>query len=42
MPAYHVERSTRIDASESKVLPAIEDFNEWPKWSPWLCMEPTA
>ena len=42
MPAYHIERSTSIDANESKVRPAIEDFNEWPKWSPWLCMERTA
>lgn len=42
MPAYHVERSIRIDANDSQVRPAIEDFSEWPKWSPWLCMEPTA
>lgn len=41
MPAYHVERSVRIDADESRVRPAIENFAEWPKWSPWLCMEPT-
>lgn len=40
MPAYHVERSIKIDAPEDKVRAAIEDFNEWPKWSPWLCMEP--
>ncbi len=42
MPAYHVERSVRIDANASQVQPAIEDFGAWPKWSPWLCMEPTA
>ena len=42
MPAYHVDRSVKIDAPLSKVRPAIEDFSEWPKWSPWLCMEPTA
>lgn len=42
MPAYHVQRTIRIDAPESKVKPAIQDFNEWPKWSPWLCMEPQA
>lgn len=40
MPAYHIERSILIDAGEAKVRPAIEDFGEWPKWSPWLCMEP--
>ena len=42
MPAYHVERSIRMDANEAKVRPAIEDFNNWPHWSPWLCMEPNA
>ena len=42
MPAYHVERSIQIGANESQVRPVIEDFSEWPKWSPWLCMEPTA
>ena len=42
MPAYHIERSITIDAPESKVRPAIENFAEWPKWSPWLCMEPDA
>ena len=42
MPAYHVQRTIRIDAPEAKVKPAIQDFSEWPKWSPWLCMEPQA
>ncbi len=40
MPAYHIQRSLLIDASEAKVRSAIENFAEWPKWSPWLCMEP--
>ena len=42
MPAYHVERSITIDAPESKVRSAVEDYAEWPKWSPWLYMEPSA
>ena len=42
MPAYHIERSVTIEAPEDKVRSAIEDFAEWPKWSPWLCMEPEA
>lgn len=42
MPAFHVERSIVINAPEAKVRPAIENFEEWPKWSPWLCMEPDA
>jgi effector-binding domain-containing protein len=40
MPAYHVERSTTIDAPIARVRPAIEDYRQWPKWSPWLCCEP--
>jgi len=42
MPAYHVDRSIRINAPVSRVRPAIENFAEWPNWSPWLCMEPEA
>ena len=42
MPAYHVERSIEINASAERVRPALSDFAEWPKWSPWLCMEPNA
>ncbi|MCA9265220.1 MAG: GyrI-like domain-containing protein, partial [Planctomycetales bacterium] len=42
MPAYHVERSIRVGAAESTVRSIIQDFNQWPDWSPWLCMEPTA
>jgi hypothetical protein len=42
MPAIHVERSVRIAAPVSRVRPAVEDFHQWPRWSPWLCMEPNA
>ena len=42
MPSYQIERTIRIDTSESSVLPAVSDFNQWPRWSPWLCMEPDA
>lgn len=42
MPAINVERSVRINAPRSKVRSAIDNFAEWPKWSPWLCMEPSA
>ena len=42
MPRYHIERQVRINAPITKVTPAIEDFNTWPIWSPWLCMEPDA
>ncbi len=42
MPSYHIEKSIVIDVPESQVRSAVGDFNEWPKWSPWLCMEPDA
>ena len=42
MPAYHIERSIRIDAPREKVLGLVNDFSEWPHWSPWLCMERSA
>ena len=40
MPAYRIQRSITVDAPQAQVRPAIEDFAEWPNWSPWLCMEP--
>jgi uncharacterized protein YndB with AHSA1/START domain len=42
MPAYHVYRSTEIDASPEKVFDAVADFTTWTTWSPWLCAEPEA
>ena len=39
MPKFHVERSITIDAPPEKVRAAVANFAEWPKWSPWLCME---
>jgi len=42
MPAYHVERSITIDKPLKTVRNALQDFKQWPKWSPWLIMEPDA
>jgi len=42
MPAFTVTASIRINASVEAVHKAIADFNTWPIWSPWLCMERTA
>jgi len=42
MPAYHVARSKIIDVPADKVMSCLKDFHEWPKWSPWLIMEPEA
>jgi len=41
MPAFHVTESIRIDKPIGEVRAAIVDFNTWPIWSPWLCMERT-
>lgn len=42
MPAYHVFRSTHIQASPQQVFDTASDFNTWSTWSPWLCMEKQA
>ncbi len=40
MPKMHIERSTTINASIDKVYAALNDFHQWPSWSPWLIAEP--
>ena len=42
MPAYHVERSISINAPLQKVKDSLRNFKQWPKWSPWIIMEPDA
>ena len=42
MPAYHVERSITINAPLQEINDTLRDFRQWPKWSPWLIMEPDA
>ncbi|WP_295418261.1 SRPBCC family protein [Sulfurovum sp.] len=42
MPSYHVERSISIHAPLQKVKDTLRDFKQWPKWSPWIIMEPDA
>ncbi len=42
MPKIHVERSISIAAPAERVKQLTTDFNEWPAWPPWLCMEPEA
>ena len=42
MPAYHVERSISVNAPLQKVKDSLRDFKQWPKWSPWIIMEPDA
>lgn len=40
MPKINVSRSTTIQADAASVYSTLNDFNHWPKWSPWLIMEP--
>src|SRR5687767_2683731 len=39
--AYRIERSTTIAAPPERVIPLIEDFHQWSRWSPWDRMDPT-
>ncbi len=42
MPAYHVERSIVIHKPLKEIQDSLRNFKQWPKWSPWLIMEPDA
>ena len=37
---YTVSRSAVIDAPADVVFALINDFHEWPKWSPWEDVDP--
>ena len=39
---YHVERSIIVNASVKTLRDSLKNFKEWPKWSPWIVMEPDA
>lgn len=32
---FHVERSVTIDAPPEKILPLVDDYRAWTKWSPY-------
>ncbi len=40
MSAYHVVRSITIKVSKENLISSLSNYKEWPKWSPWLIMEP--
>ncbi|MEP0985246.1 SRPBCC family protein [Ekhidna sp.] len=42
MPRLTVERSIKINAPAEVVYSALNDFNKWIKWSPWLIIDPDA
>ena len=37
---FLVQRSALIKASPEKVFAVINDFNNWPSWSPWQHLDP--
>ena len=37
---FRIERSATINASPEKVLPLVNDFHNWPGWSPWEKLDP--
>jgi len=38
--AWHLERSTTIDAPPADVFPLVDDFHAWQRWSPWEQRDP--
>src|SRR5262245_58107005 len=38
---FRVQRSARILAPPEKIVAFIEDFHQWPAWSPWEKIDPT-
>ena len=40
--AFRVERSTTIKAPPEKIFALINDFHQWPAWSPWEKIDPNS
>lgn len=40
MPSFTTSRSIHIDADPAVVHALVDDFREWPKWSPWEGLDP--
>jgi hypothetical protein len=38
---FHVQRSISIQAPPEKIFLLINDFHQWPSWSPWEKLDPT-
>ncbi len=37
---FRIQRSATIAAAADKIFPFINDFHQWPSWSPWERMDP--
>ena len=40
MGGYSVERRISVDAPSDRVHSLVDDFHEWPLWSPWEDVDP--
>lgn len=40
MAEFTLSRSTRVQADAARVHALVDDFREWPKWSPWERLDP--
>jgi len=40
MSSYRIDRSTSIAADPALVHRLVNDFHEWPQWSPWEGLDP--
>jgi uncharacterized protein YndB with AHSA1/START domain len=38
--SFRVQRSTKIKGSPQRVFAVLNDFHQWPSWSPWEKMDP--
>jgi hypothetical protein len=38
--SFRIERNAGIKATPERILPLLEDFREWRKWSPWEELDP--
>ncbi|HEX3142296.1 MAG TPA: SRPBCC family protein [Rhizobacter sp.] len=38
--SFSVQRSATIKAPPEKIFPLINDFHQWPAWSPWERLDP--
>jgi uncharacterized protein YndB with AHSA1/START domain len=37
---YTVERTRTVEAPPARVRALLEDFHQWPRWSPWEGLDP--
>ena len=40
MSSFDIARSTTIEAAPARVHGLVNDFHEWPAWSPWEDVDP--